>query len=108
DLLSANFLDAQNHPTAEITLTSTNKASFKVEATADVTLRGQTNSESFNVSVSGSGEDGLLIGGSLVFDRTDYGINYGSGSIFDDLGDNVIQDQVAIAFNIKATKVAAE
>jgi polyisoprenoid-binding protein YceI len=32
----------------------------------------------------------------MKFDRTDFGIRYGSGSFFDDLGDQAINDEVVL------------
>lgn len=38
--------------------------------------------------------------GSFVFDRTDYGIRYGSGQFFDNLGDKLIHDKIQVSFNL--------
>ena len=38
--------------------------------------------------------------GRLVFDRTDYKIQYGSGQFFENLGDKLIHDEVAINFDL--------
>ena len=41
--------------------------------------------------------------GEVEIDRTKFGIKYGSGSFFDDLGDRAIYDNFKIKFKIAAS-----
>ncbi len=105
-LLGEDFFDAANHPTATFNFTTSNGATFKLSLEGELTIKGKTVAESMNASISGSGEDGFVAGGSFIINRTDFGVNYNSASIFSDLGDNIIEDEVPVAFTIKATRVA--
>ena len=41
---------------------------------------------------------------TVVFDRSEYDVRYGSGSFFDDLGDQVIYDDIALGVELVANK----
>jgi hypothetical protein len=49
-----------------------------------------------------AGKFGYQINGKFMLDRTKHNITYGSGSVFDDLGDRVINDEVMIGFEFTA------
>ena len=49
-----------------------------------------------------NGGFGYQINGKFMIDRTKHKITYGSGSVFDDLGDRVINDDVNIGFRFTA------
>jgi len=40
----------------------------------------------------------------FTIDRTQWGVNYGSKSVFDNLGDKFINDEVGITITLKAGK----
>jgi hypothetical protein len=40
--------------------------------------------------------------GSAVLDRSQFDVKYGSGSFFDNLGDNLIHDNFTVGFNLVA------
>ncbi|WP_424928425.1 YceI family protein [Amaricoccus tamworthensis] len=83
---NADFLDVANHP--EITFVSTGiemTGDNTAELTGDVTIKGTTNSETFDVVMNQVGENpfnpeqqvaGFTITGDI--DRTDYGIDFGA------------------------------
>ena len=48
-------------------------------------------------------ESGFYVG-KAAFDRTKYGIKYGSGSFFTGVGDRVINDRVVVDFRIAVTE----
>jgi len=37
-----------------------------------------------------------------VLDRSEFDVKYGSGSFFDDLGDNLIHDEFTVGFHLEA------
>jgi polyisoprenoid-binding protein YceI len=103
-LKSADFFDVENHPTATVKLVSVNDKVYKVKGEADVTIKGITKRLPIHFSVAPSNENRINIGGSLLLNRTDFGVNYGSGSLFDNLGDNVIDDEVPVVFDLEISK----
>jgi polyisoprenoid-binding protein YceI len=59
--------------------------------TADLTIKGITKPITFNITVKGNTAKTVL-----NVDRTKYGIKYGSGSFFSDLGDKTISDEFVL------------
>ena len=45
-------------------------------------------------------ENGAVLTGNIVVDRTLYDIKYGSGKFFEDLGDKTIYDEFDLGFTI--------
>ncbi len=121
-LKSPDFFDVATYPTASLQITSitprteyiTNKENALADTayptdpnnaafTGELTMRGST------VPVSGiamfSAEDTMVhFTGNLSIDRTQWGINFRSGSVVKDLGDKLIEDEVMINFDIVAKK----
>ncbi|MFK7969312.1 MAG: YceI family protein [Bacteroidia bacterium] len=67
--------------------------------TGDLTLKGITKPVTFPVTVT-TAKGKVTTTGTATIDRTKYGIRYGSGSFFDDLGDKAISDNFELTFNI--------
>ncbi|MGB7394665.1 MAG: YceI family protein [Pricia sp.] len=96
-LNSEDFFHTENHPTANLVFTdvkSTGKNSYEVKG--DLTIKGTTKPVTFDVSVYGSKATA-----TVKVDRTDYGIKYGSGSFFDDLGDKAIYDEFDLVVDLE-------
>ena len=66
---------------------------MKGKMDAELTVKGVTKPVSFSYQQKGN-----KYTGTLKFDRTKYGIKYGSGSFFDNLGDRMIHDEVTVEF----------
>ena len=64
--------------------------------TADMTIKDVTAPVSFVLSVKGN-----TATTALKIDRTKYGIKYGSGSFFDNLGDKAISDEFDLTVNLQ-------
>jgi polyisoprenoid-binding protein YceI len=54
----------------------------------DMTIKGVTKPIAFLAEVGNH-----ILKAELTLNRTEFGIKYGSGSFFDNLGDNVIKDE---------------
>lgn len=98
-LRSEDFLEVGTYPTATFSATNVTESEAGYVVTGDLTIKGQTNEITFPATV-GMADGEFVLDGSTVIDRTRWGIRYGSGSFFDDLGDNVISDEVEISFHI--------
>lgn len=90
-LKNEDFFNVEKHPTA--TLKIKKVEGFTV--TADMTVLGKTKEVSFIAAHSGK-----KFVGTLEFDRTDFGLKYGSASFFKSLGDKAIDNKVSLAFDI--------
>lgn len=99
-----HFFNVAKHPEAMFVVTgfTTEDGSDMLEG--DLTIKGKTNKIKFPVSLSEM--DGMVTMTSPEFkiDRTLWGVNYGSKSIFNDLGDKFINDDIVLQINIKAKK----
>ena len=104
-LKDSDFFDVAKHPTATIKLISSNERIYRVKTQSEVTIKGTTKKLELNVTLGTSGNDELKASGSMILNRTDFGINYGSGSIFENLGDNIIDDNVPIVYELTLKRV---
>ncbi|HBD26034.1 YceI family protein [Flavobacterium sp.] len=87
-LKSDDFFGVEKFPTATLVIKSIgDKGNGVYSATADLTIKGKTESIKFDLTVAGN-----TATTTLKVDRTKYDIKYGSGSFFSDLGDKTIYD----------------
>ncbi len=97
-LMSDDFFGVPNHPTASLTITEVAlaKSVGTFEITADITIKGITKSIKFDAAVSADAANA-----TVVINRTDFDIKYGSGSFFDNLGDKAIYDDFELVLDLK-------
>jgi polyisoprenoid-binding protein YceI len=86
-LMSGDFFNVDSFPTAALKITSVTGNT----ATADLTVRGITNSETItDIVITPNEADGSVKAtGKLTFDRQKYGVAWSSGSQDYVLGDNI-------------------
>ena len=104
-----DFFSVSKFPTATFEITGSSpyqgtEAGFNCQIAGNLTIKGITNPISFpaNVSVNGTTLTGK---GSVSFDRTKWGIKYKSKTIFPDLGDKFIYDEISMKMTISASLV---
>ncbi len=91
-LHSDDFFGVATYPTAKLEITSASKFSNKkASVKGELTIKGQTKPVEFDVVKAGE-----KYTASIVVDRTLYGIRYGSGSFFDNLGDKAINNDFTL------------
>ncbi|HRE65481.1 MAG TPA: YceI family protein [Cyclobacteriaceae bacterium] len=71
----------------------------KARITAQLTIKGISNRVVFLATLSND-KDGIRIRADLTIDRTKWGINYQSKSIFLNMKDNIISDDVQISVDL--------
>ncbi|MFS0823348.1 YceI family protein [Bacillus sp. 1P02SD] len=106
-LRSADFFDVENHPSMTFKSTSIVKTDDgEYDVTGDLTIRGTTKSETFQVVFEGAGKDpwgnekaGFSATGSL--NRSDYGLVWNAAL---ETGGVLVGDQVKISIEIEAGK----
>ncbi len=64
--------------------------------TADLTIKDKTNPVTFDITVKGN-----TATTSFKVDRTKFGIEYNSGSIFSSIGDKAINDEFDLTVNLQ-------
>ena len=87
---SPDFFDVASFPTATLKVKSFKEGQMK----GDLTIKGVTRPIAFPAEV----KEGKYVG-KASFNRTEFGITYGSGSFFEDLGDKMINDTVDVEFS---------
>lgn len=95
-LNSDDFFGVANNKEAKLVITSATKGEETYKVTGDLTIKGKTNPITFDLGLGGD-----MAKASLKIDRTKYGIRYGSGSFFENLGDKTISDEFELAVTLK-------
>lgn len=93
-LKSADFFKVGQYPTTSFKATSVKsagKGNYKV--LGELTIVNVKKSVELVLT-----EKGKVYSGKLVIDRTKWGLKYGSGSFFDNLGDKAIANDIALDF----------
>lgn len=105
-----HFFDVAKHPTGKFEITKVSKLSGDEEAThliyGNLTLKGISKEIAFRALV-GIGEERVEVTTpAFTIDRTEWGVNYGSKTVFDDLGDKFVEDAVGLNIVLFAGKEA--
>ena len=94
-LKSDDFFSVSNFPTSKIVITEVSKSSNdNYNISAKLTIKGITQNINFIAKVKDNN-----LSATITLDRTKFNVKYGSGSFFENLGDNMIYDD----FEIKVT-----
>jgi polyisoprenoid-binding protein YceI len=99
-----HFFNVQKHPTAYFEVTSSEKKDGELILNGNLTIKGIKNAVSFPVNITEDGTNFSLTSESFTIDRTKWNVNYGSKSIFDDLGDKFVNDQIELVVTVKGQK----
>ena len=100
-LKSDDFFDVTNYPNAVLELVSgENISGNEFKFNGNLTIKGRTHPITFKgiVTENNSSYDADL---KLIFDRSKYDVRYRSASLFSDLGDRIIADDVKLTVKAK-------
>lgn len=100
-----DFFNVNVYPTATFEVTGISQENGQQKLQGNLTIKEDTKNIEFPVTASVEGETLTLESETFTLDRTDWNVNYGSKSIFDNLGNNFISDEMEISIDIKADKV---
>ena len=99
-----HFFNVTQHPTAKFEVTAFNEKDGKATLEGNLTIKGISKSVSVPVTVTTT-EDLLTINSEkFTINRTEWNINYSSKSVFDDLKDKFINDEIELTIKISAKK----
>lgn len=99
-----HFFNVSKFPTAAFEVTGVSEVAGKKIMEGNLTIRGIKKNIAFPVSYSVQGNAMELNTAPFTINRTDWGVNYGSKSIFNNLGDKFIMDDIELKISLKATK----
>lgn len=96
-LKSDDFFGVETYPEAVLEIKSSSPfKNNEATVTAHLTIKKDTHPVTFVVS-----RDGDIYTAEIVVDRSRFDVRYGSGSFFDNLGDNMIYDDFTMNVRIK-------
>ena len=101
---SDDFFNTEEFPTATLEITDvvvSEDAPDSYEVTGDLTIKGQTNEVIFPANISVNDGD-LTASASFEIDRTLWGITFESASLFKELGDKAIKDEIQFEVSLEA------
>ena len=96
-LKSEDFFGTEKVPTSTLVFkTIAVKSAGVYTVTADLTIKGITDSVTFDLATTAN-----TASANVKINRTKFGIKYGSGSFFDNLGDKAIADEFDLTVALK-------
>jgi polyisoprenoid-binding protein YceI len=96
-LKSEDFFGTEKFPTSTLVFkTIAAKGAGVYTVTADLTIKGITDSVTFDLATTAN-----TASANVKINRTKFGIKYGSGSFFDNLGDKAIADEFDLTVALK-------
>lgn len=103
-LKSPDFFDVEAHENATFEITGSSIVEGKTMLSGNLSIKGIAQNITFPVTVT-TDETGLtLTSETFTIDRTKWDIKYKSKSVFGDLGDKFINDDIELTFVVKANK----
>ena len=100
-----DFFNVRKFPTASFEITGVTEENGKKMLQGNLTLKDATKNIQFPVDTDIDEDEISLESETFTIDRTNWGVNYGSKSIFDNLGDNFISDDMELTIKVTAKRV---
>jgi polyisoprenoid-binding protein YceI len=97
-----DFFNVMQYPTATFEVTGVADEAGKTMMSGNLTMLSISQNISFPVQVTSQDNMIQVKSETFTIDRTKWGINYGSKSIFDNLGDKFINDNMEITIDVTA------
>lgn len=99
-----DFFNVQEFPNTTFEVTGITQIDGKTMLQGNLTMKEETKNVEFPVTINMNGDTLELTSESFMIDRTKWGVNYGSKSVFSSLGDKFINDEIELKINLKANK----
>lgn len=99
-----HFFNVNQHPTSDFKIVSVEEANGAFFVKGVLTMKGISKPVDFPAEINVTDTGVSLISDPFKINRTTWGVNYGSKSIFDDLKDKFINDDIELVVKVKATK----
>jgi len=99
-----HFFNVAKFPNASFEVTGISEKDGKSMVEGNLTIKGIKKNVSFPASTSIDGDAMILTSEVFTINRTEWGVNYGSKSIFENLGDKFINDDIELKVSLKANK----
>lgn len=97
-----DFFNVTEFPVATFELVTVKEDSTIV---GNLTMKGKTNSIEFPATVTVTDNEITINSAEFDIDRTKWGVNFNSGSVFGDLAkESIIKDNITVKISVKATR----
>ena len=94
-LSTEDFFGTEAYPSANFVISSVNGNTV----TGNLTVKGKTNEETFEISSLDKSADGVTVSGAMTFDRQKYNVSW-----VHFMEDMILSDDIALTISITATK----
>ncbi|MFC2109214.1 YceI family protein [Bacteroidota bacterium] len=95
-LKSDDFFAVDEFTTSELVFTKVKRLKGKYQVTADLTIKGNTNSVNFDMFINGNSAIT-----NFNLDRTKYDIKFGSKVLFDKVKNKVLEDEFEVSVKLQ-------
>lgn len=99
-----DFFNVTEFPLSSFVVTSVTGAEGEALVSGNLTIKEKTHNIQFPATITYTDNAMSLVSKPFNIDRTKWGVNYGSKSIFDNLGDKFISDQIGLEIELYASK----
>lgn len=100
-----DFFNVNQYPDATFEITkSETMDNGTMNLSGNLTVKGVKNNITFPVNVTKDENTIVLKSDAFTIDRTKWGVNFGSKSVFDNLGDSFINDDIELKITVSAKK----
>lgn len=104
-LKADDFFGIEKFPAANFVIKKVTANGDNVNITGDLTIKGITNSVTFPATIAWNADKTVsATAEKIVIDRTKYGIQFKSKSVFSNIGDNFIYDDFTLSVKLVAKK----
>lgn len=97
-----DFFNAPKYPISTFEVSSVEEVDGKTMMTGNLTMKDVTKSVTFPVNMLLEGDKMILQSETFGIDRTEWNANFGSKSVFDNLGDKFINDIIELTIYVEA------
>ena len=98
-----DFFNVKKYPTGKFIISKVADENGKTIVYGNLTLKNVTKAVNFPAAITASDSLVTIESEPLIINRTYWNINYGSRSVFKNLADKFINDEVEIKVSVKAT-----
>ena len=99
-LSAADFFDIEKFPNAAFDVTGSSVVDGKTILSGNLSIKGIKNNIKIPVSVATGGDEFKMASEAFTIDRTKWGIKFKSKSVFGDLGDKFINDDIELKLSL--------
>lgn len=99
-----HFFNVRKYPEARFEITGIHMEEGKTIIEGNLTIKETTKNIQFPAMVNMTENQISIVSDMFIIDRTQWKVNYGSKSIFSDLGDKFVNDEIELKVTVKATR----